>query len=87
MPAVVDTPELMEIAQIETHDLTREQPPARTARPGFWRTLAHGITTYLTPTPYERHAPGSFARRPFESPMDRLVRENPFLAAYALAII
>jgi hypothetical protein len=85
MPAVMEPPELLE--QVETHDLIIERHKARRARPGFWRTLAHGITTYLTPTPYERHAPGSFARRPFESPMDRLARENPFLAAYALAII
>jgi hypothetical protein len=87
MPAVVDTPELMEIAQIETHDLTREQPPARTARPGFWRTLAHGITTHLTPPPRERYAPVYRVPRPFETPMDRLAQEYPSVSVYALALI
>jgi len=90
MPSVMDAPELVE--HVETHDLTietieRELPQPRRPRPGFWRTLAHKITRYLTPTPYEWHAPLYSARRPFETPMDRLARETPFLAAYALAII
>jgi hypothetical protein len=89
MPAVIETHEL-EIEYVETHDLTietLERPQPRGVRPGFWRTLAHGITTYLTPTPRERHAPVCGVRRPFETPMDRLVREHPSLATYALAII
>ena len=89
MPSVMDAPEL-ETAYVETYDLTIEtiaRPEPRGVRPGFWRTLVHGITTYLTPTPRERHAPVCSVRRPFEAPMDRLVREHPSLATYALAII
>jgi hypothetical protein len=89
MPSVMDAPEL-EIDYVETHDLTIEtieRPPARQTRRGFWRTLTHGITTYLTPTPRERHAPMCRVNRPFETPMDRLVREHPSLATYALAMI
>jgi hypothetical protein len=88
MPGVIHTtPALMEIKQSETHDLTIEQLPIRTARPGFWRTLAHKITQSLTPTPHERRAPVCSASRPFEMPLDRVVREYPSLAPYAHAII
>jgi len=86
MPVVIDTPEL-EIEYVETHDLTIEKPQTRRARPGFWRSLARGIATYLTPTPREWHAPSCSARRPFETPMDRLVREHPPLSVYTLAIV
>ena len=55
MPSVLDAPEYVE--PIETHDLTIEQPHEGGARPGFWHTLAHRITTHLTSTPRERHAP------------------------------
>jgi hypothetical protein len=88
MPSVMDAPELMEY--VETHDLTietRERPPARRVRPRFWRTLAHGIRTYLTSLRRARHAPLCPVSRPFEAPMDRLVREHPSLAIYALAMI
>jgi hypothetical protein len=91
MPSVMDAPELdSEIAHIEIHDLTietRERPPTRRARPGFWRTLTRGIATYLTPIRRERHAPRCPVNRPFEGPMDQLIREHPSLAIYALAII
>jgi hypothetical protein len=91
MPSVLDDPELVEY--VETHDfaieetLERELLKPRRARPGFWRTLAHTITTHLTPRPFERSTPEGNAYRSFETPMDRLARETPFLAAYALAII
>ena len=85
MPSVLDAPELIEY--IETHELTIERPQPRRTRPGFWRTLAHGITTYLTPTPHEWHAPSCRVSRPFEAPMDRFAREYPSLSVYALAII
>ena len=86
MPVVIDTPEL-EIEHVETHDLTIEMPQTRRARPGFWRSLAHGITTYLPPTPREWQAPSCSAYRPGETPLDRLVREHPSLSVYVLAII
>ncbi len=86
MPAIIETHEL-EIEHGETYDLSIEaQPPARQPRPEFWRTLVHGITTSLTPTRHERHAPVCRVSRPFETPMDRLVREHPSLATYALAM-
>ena len=86
MPAVIGTPEL-EIEYVEIRDLTIERPQPRGARPGFWRMLAHGITTYLTLMPRERHAPPCSAPHPFETSMDRLVREDPSLSIYALALI
>ncbi len=88
MPSVIDTPELSEqIEHVETYDFNIERPQPRQTRPGFWRMLMHGITTYLTPTSRERHAPVCHVSRPFETPMDRLVREHPSVATYALAII
>ena len=90
MPSVLEAPELIEYVEtheLTTHDLHIERPQPRRAHPGFWRTLAHGITTYLTPMPYERQAPLYSAHRPFETPMDRLVREHPSLAILALAIV
>jgi hypothetical protein len=89
MPSVMDAPEL-ETEDVETYDLTIEtiaRPEPRGVRSGFWRTLRHGLTAYLISTPRERHAPVCSIRRPFETPMDRLVREHPSLATYVLAII
>jgi hypothetical protein len=91
MPAVIDTPERIDIEDITTHDLTYdltiERPLARPARPGFWRMLAHRMTMSLRPTPRERHAPVCHVSRPFEAPMDRFLREYPSVALYAHAII
>jgi len=70
--------------QLEAHPVAQEQPPAREARPGFWRFLTHRMTLYLPPRPSERYAP---ACRPFATPMDRLVQENSALSLLALAII
>ena len=86
MLSVIDTPEL-EIEYVETHDFTIERPQPRRAHPGFWRTLAQGIATYLTSMLRKRHAPMGSIPRPFETPMDRFVREYPSVALYALAII
>jgi hypothetical protein len=86
MPAVMDTHEL-KLEHVETHDLTIETPQTRRARPGFWRSLMQGITMYLTATPRERQAPACSVPRPFEPPMDRLIREHPSLSVYALALI
>lgn len=86
MSAIVDTPEL-EIEHVETYDLTIETPQTRRARPGFWRSLAHRITTYLIPTPRERQALSYSALRSGETPLDRLVREHPSLSVYVLAIV
>ena len=88
MPSVMDTPDRVEY--VATHDLTRETrewPQPRRARPGFWRTLAHTITGYLTSTPREQHVASWSVRRPYEAPMDRLVREYPYLSVYAFALL
>ncbi len=88
MPSVIDAPELIEY--VETHDLsieTLERPQPRRARPGFWRTLAHGITQHFTDIAHERHAPSCSTYRPCEAPMDQLIREHPSLALLALSII
>jgi hypothetical protein len=93
MPTVIDTPEridddeYVETHEFTTHDLTIERPQPRGTRPGFWRTLAHRITKRLTRTPRVRQTPLSSARQPFEAPMDRLVREHPWISILALAII
>jgi hypothetical protein len=84
MPPVIDLPNY---DHVEAHTLERARPQARGARPGFWHSLAHGITTYLTPTPRARHAPSGSTRRPFEPPIDRLVQEYPSLSILALAMI
>jgi hypothetical protein len=84
MPPVIDTPN---DDHVDAHTLEREWPQARGARPGFWRSLAHGITTSLPPTPREWPMPVCRVRRPFETPMDRLVREYASLSLLALAII
>jgi hypothetical protein len=84
MPTVLDTPEVLE--HVETDNLPIEGLQARSARPGFWRALAYGVTTYLTCTLHARRVPAYHAPHPFETPMDRLVREYPSLSAHALAI-
>ena len=84
MLPVIDTPN---DNQVEAHLRESQGSQARGARPGFWRSLAHGIATYLTPTPHARHAPSSSMCRPFEAPMDRLAQEDASLSLLALAII
>lgn len=88
MPTVLDTPELIEIEPVKTYNAieTRERSQARQARPGFWRTLVHGIRTYLTSMLHERHVPAYHAHRPCEGAMDQMVREYPWLSVYALAV-
>ena len=86
MPGVIDAPE-REIEHVETYDLTIEMPQTRRARRGFWRSLAYGITRYLTSTTHAWRAPSCSICRQFEAPMDRLVREHPSLAVYTLAIV
>ena len=85
MPTVLDTPAVLE--HVETDNLPIERPQKRGARPGFWHTLAHGVATYLTHAGRERHTPSYRATHPFETPMDRLVREYPSISVHALAII
>ena len=88
MPSVLDAPERIEyIEYVETHDLHIEKPRVGRAHPGFWRTLAHGITKHLTHTPRARQAPSCSRPRPCEAPMDRVAQEYPWISILALAII
>jgi hypothetical protein len=90
VPAVIDTPERLDLEQIDDVEpcaLTIEQPRTRLVRPGFWRLLARKLTASLTPCSYARHTPICHGNRPFEAPMDRLIRENPSLSVYALSMI
>jgi hypothetical protein len=88
MPSVMDAPELLEYVETHTFTIeTRERPQPRRAHPAFGRTLAQKLTPYLPPTLCQQYAPVCRACRPFETPMDRLARESPFLAASALAIL
>ena len=90
MLSVLDAPELIEYVEtheLTTHELTIERPQSRRAQAGFWRMLMHRMTQHLIRTPRARQAPSCCARRPFETPMDRLVREHPSLAPLALAIV
>jgi hypothetical protein len=85
MPSVMDAPELVD--DVETHDLaieTLERREIRQTRPGFWRTLVHRITTYLTPTRHEWHTGACRVRRSFETPMDRFAREYPSVVPLAM---
>ena len=90
MPAAIDTPELIEYVEtheLTTHGLTIERLQPRRTRPGFWRTLVHGLTQHLTHTPRASQAPTCNAPRPFETPMDLFIREHPSLAPLVLSII
>jgi hypothetical protein len=84
MPPVIDT---SNDALVDAHTLESERPQTPGARPRFWRSLASGITAYLTPIPRAPHEPSSCPPRPFEAPMDRLVQEYASLSLLALAII
>src|SRR5437879_13580697 len=63
MPSVLDAPEYLE--HVEIQDLHIEKSRARRARPGFWRTLAHGIPKHLTRTPRAKQAPSCRVRGRF----------------------
>ena len=84
MPPVRDT---RNDDHVEAHTSEHQQAQTRRSRPGFWRSLARGITTHLTLTPRERHAPLRSMSRPFELPMDRLIQEDASLSVLALSII
>jgi hypothetical protein len=84
MPLVRDT---RNDDHVEAHTRENQQAQARRSRPGFWRSLARGIITHLTPTPRERHAPLRSMSRPVELPMDRLIQDDPSLSVLALSII
>ena len=88
MPAVIDTPEVVEYeehALYEGHDLYKKQPQVHVARPGFWRTVVAYVRRQrvhrLHRTPSSPH--GSL--HPIETPADLLARQSPnlYIRAYA----
>jgi hypothetical protein len=88
MPSVMDAPTSMEY--VETHDFTIEPiewSPVCRISPGFWRTLAHRIGTFLSSRHRGRQASSHCVSRPYETSMDDFAREYPALALYALALI
>lgn len=87
MPSVLDAPESSErIAHLDVPDLYLAKPSTPRSRPGFWRTLVCGMTTHLIHTPRVQQAPSYSSHRPFETPMDRVAREQPWLSILALTI-
>jgi hypothetical protein len=81
MPAVLDTPEVMDY---ETYDLPEAQPQVRPDRTGFWYT----IVQYVRQPSVRRCHRTPSSRLPvhqFEAPADRLARQYPtlFIQAYA----
>ena len=85
MPSVLDVPELTE--HIETYELPIQKPRAHRARVGFWRLPVHWMTRHLTDAPHASQAPSCRTPHPFETPMDRLIREHPSVSLIALAIL
>ena len=82
MPAVIDTPEVVEY---EEHDLHVEQPQVRVAHAGFWRTVVKYIRRQrvhrLHSTPFSSHV----SLHPIEMPADLLARQYPNLYIWAYA--
>ena len=86
MPALLDTHALIDLEDVETYDLPIDRPRTRSARPRFWRALAHRITTSLASRRRKRDVSVCPAHRPYDAPMDRFIRENPSLSLHALAV-
>jgi len=82
MPAVMDTPEVLEHeehALYEEHDLYKEQPPVRGAHPGFWHRVMQYVKRHRVHTPHGMPSSSHGSLRPIEMPMERLAREHPML--------
>ena len=81
MPAVLDTPEVMDY---ETYDLPEAQPRVRPNRAGFWYTVGQ----YMRRQRVHRFRRPSSSRLPvqkFEAPADLLARQYPTLCIQAYA--
>jgi hypothetical protein len=88
MPAVIDTPEVVEheeYALYEEHDLYTEQPQVHVARSGFWHTVVQYVKRHRI---HRLHGMPSSSYRPLhpiEMPADMLARQYPslYIRAYA----
>ena len=82
MPAVMDTPEVVEheeYALDEEHDLHTEQPQVRVAGSGFWRTVVQYMRRQSAHRRHRTPSSSHGSLHPIEMPLERLARENPTL--------
>jgi hypothetical protein len=66
MPAVIDTPEVVER---EEHNLHEEQPQVRVARAGFWHRLVQSVRRPRVHRSSRTRSSARSARLQMESPM------------------
>jgi hypothetical protein len=76
MPAVMDTPEVVER---EEHDLYEEQPQVHATHPGLWHTLLQYVRRHSVHRLKSTSSLAHVSRHPIEMPLERLARENPTL--------
>jgi hypothetical protein len=82
MPAVIDTPEVVEYEEhdlYEEHDRQEEPPKGRGAQLGFWPMVVQSMRRYSTHRLQSMSSADRSARRQLESPMARLAQEHPML--------
>jgi hypothetical protein len=88
MPAVIDTPAIVEHeehALYEAHDLHEEQPQARAAHPGFWHTVVQSIRRQRVHTLQRPPSSLHVSLHPFETPVEFWARQYPSLYLQAFA--
>jgi hypothetical protein len=76
MPAVIDTPEVVEH---EEHALYEKQPPVRAAHPGFWPRVLQYVKRHRVHIPHGTPSSSHGPLRRIEMPEDLLVLEYPAL--------
>ena len=81
MPAVLETPEVMDY---ETYDLPEAHPPVRPARAGFWQTVAQYVRRHRA-NRRDRTASSPISVHTFELPVDAWARRYPALYIQAFA--
>ena len=81
MPAVLDTPEVMDY---ETYDLPEAQPRVRPDRAGFWQMVMQSMRRRRVRR-FHRTPSSRLPAHKFEAPADLLARQYPtlFIQAYA----
>ena len=82
MPAVIDTPEVVEH---EAHDCSTEQPQSHVARSGFWRTVGQYLRRQSVHRLYRTRPASHGSLYPIEMPADMLARQYPGLYLQASA--
>lgn len=85
MPAICETDEVIDQVAMPAH--VQEKPQAQGKPRGAWKSLIHGMLSYLRHTPQEQQMTQCYVPQPFESPMDRIAREYPALSCSTLAIV